>query len=335
MKTLKITLSILCSIILMSCNIWTDSDKSDYYYIRNDEADMPVWVCGNKESETFVIMIHGGPGGSAMFYHDFYYISDMEEEFAFVYWDQRAAGASMGNSSLEYFNMEQFIEDTDMVVDSIIQRYDNPSIFLCGHSWGGLLGTAYLLETEHQDKVNGWIEIDGGHDLETGMVLSRQFVIDYANQEDDKVWNERLEWYEDNQIINMSNVLEHAGYVKEAFGYTPKDEVTSIDFMQTLFLSPQNFLTGLINNQYSAQNFDIWEEDLTDQMDEITIPSLVIWGEHDGILPVPLAQQAYDALGTDEVDKYITILPNSGHSPVDKDKTLFQDSIIEFVNRYR
>lgn len=325
----------LVIVLIYSCNIWVNSEDSDFFYVRNDSADMPVWVNGNKESETFVLVIHGGPGGNSLSFHDYYMFNMMEDDFAFVYWDQRAAGSSMGNSTMEHFSIEQYIEDTDKVIDVINLKYNNPKIFLCGSSWGGTLGTAYLLDSERQNKVSGWIEMNGGHDLQTGMELSRQFVIDYAENRNNKDWNEVLDWYEKNRKITLNNIAKHASYVEEAYGYVPKNETMSGDTFRMMFFSPNNILAMLTNTAYSGLNFDIWDVNFIDQMDQITIPSLVIWGEYDGILPVELAQQAYDVLGTPEDDKYINILPNSGHGPVDRDLDLFHESIIEFVNKYR
>lgn len=38
----------------------------DFFYVENNEAQMPVWVRGNENSEVFIIHLHGGPGGSGI-----------------------------------------------------------------------------------------------------------------------------------------------------------------------------------------------------------------------------------------------------------------------------
>lgn len=342
MKKIKLTLiiAIVTGIFTVACGNVYNAEDSDFFYIRNDGADMSIWVCGNKDSDIFIILIHGGPGGSSQIYHNIEYSNKMEEDFAWVYWDQRAAGSSHGNSGEEYFTLEQFVEDTDKVVDAIKLKYNDPSIFLLGHSWGGCLGTAYLLDVEHQAKVKGWIELDGAHDNVTGEALSRQFVIDYSNtqisegNDDNGKWQDILEWYEDNPQITIDNIIQHSHYVRRAYGYTPKNETVSIDYLSCVFYSPFNYLQTILNNLYSAENFDVCQINLVPDMGNITIPSLIIWGEHDGRCPVPLAQQAYDALGTISDDKSIVILSNSGHEPVDKDIELFQNSVIDFVKKY-
>lgn len=344
MKEIIIKIS-TCFILLTicfftGCDQLYNAENSDFFYIRNDESYMPVWVCGNKESNTFVILIHGGPGGSAQIYHNIVYNNTMEEDFAWVYWDQRAAGSSHGNSGEEYFTLEQFVEDTDKIVDTIRLKYNDPSIILMGHSWGGCLGTAYLLDSERQAKINCWIELDGAHDMISVEALSSQFVIDYANEQLSKEntnkpeWQKILDWYQKNPQINIDNLIEHSHNVRKAYGYTPENQTVSIDYLSCIFNSPFNYLQTMMNNLYTTQNFDVSQINLVTDMNKITIPSLIIWGALDGRCPVPLAQQAYNALGTPEADKSIVLLPNSGHEPVDKDIDLFQDSVRNFIKVY-
>lgn len=340
-KITSLAILIIFISLSYSCDKIYQTENDDFFYIRNNRADMPVWVCGNKESETFIIMLHGGPGGSAQSYHYHKFFNKFEDSYACVYWDQRAAGASHGNSKITDFTIEQFVNDTEKIVDAIRNKYNNPSIFLCGHSWGGCLGTAFLLKDNNQTKIKGWIELDGGHDLVTGYELSKQFVIDYCNIEissnnDPKgEYQEIIDWYSNNPILSKENAFQHSSYVNKAYGYTPKNEVRPYYSFDKFFLSPFGYISSTLNNAYSGFNFEFWNINFIPEMNIIEIPSLIIWGQYDGILPLPLAQQAYDALGTSENDKFKTILPNSGHSPVDKDIELFQRSVIDFVNKYK
>lgn len=56
----KLLILIFC-VSLFSCS--DDSTEiSDTFYLRNDVADMPIWVRGNLDSDNIVIFFHGGPG---------------------------------------------------------------------------------------------------------------------------------------------------------------------------------------------------------------------------------------------------------------------------------
>ena len=74
---------------------------------------MPVFVEGNLNSNTFIILLHGGPGGDSHTYNTgiTYFSDQMEEEFVMVYYDQRGSGTSMGNYKKSDLTMEQYIED--------------------------------------------------------------------------------------------------------------------------------------------------------------------------------------------------------------------------------
>ena len=101
MKTLTCALLAL-ALIGIGCTKDEFQKDGDFFYLRSKGAVMPVWVKGNKASETFVIFLHGGPeGGSSQYYTIFPSHKKIEEHFAIVYWDQRMCGMSQGNPSME------------------------------------------------------------------------------------------------------------------------------------------------------------------------------------------------------------------------------------------
>jgi len=67
----------------------------------------------------------------------------------------------------------------------------------------------------------------------------------------------------------------------------------------------------------------------------ITLPSLIIWGNEDGVIPVAMAQHANDALGTPDTDKTIFILPNAGHYSFYEQPELCAQAIGTFVEKYK
>ena len=77
------------------------------------------------------------------------------------------------------------------------------------------------------------------------------------------------------------------------------------------------------------------ELNLSPEMHKIKIPALVLWGRHDGSLPVELAQDAYDNLGTAENDKYMHIFEYSGHTPFLEEEKDFIEKVKEFIEKYK
>ena len=120
----------------LSCAKDDAFQSGDFFFLVNKGADMPVSVQGNKASGVFILFLHGGPGGTALQKMDLPAFNDLESSYATVFWDQRASGSSQGNSQNNLLTLPQFVEDLDKLVDLISGKYNNPKIFLMGHSFG-------------------------------------------------------------------------------------------------------------------------------------------------------------------------------------------------------
>jgi len=318
--------------------------QGDFFYLVNKKAEMPVSVRGNTSSGVMIIFIHGGPGGTALQKIGLQAFNELEKDYGLVYWDQRGSGSSQGNSSLSDLNLLQFTEDLDKLVDLIKSKYQNPEIFLMGHSWGGCLGTSYVIDEKRQAKIQGWIEVDGAHDNPYGDDLSKQFVIDYAHKEiaagtDVDFWQYVLSWYIENPNFT-TNQLEHYAFVEKAHGYVYDPDLASSENFPNysfayLFDSPANVTAALVNYNNVIKNFIISDIDLTTGMSAISLPTLIIWGAHDGIIPYPMAKQGYDALGTSADRKRIVTLQNSAHNGFHEEPTAFVGAVRDFVEEFR
>lgn len=318
--------------------------EGDFFYLVSKKAQMPVSVRGKTDSGVLIVFLHGGPGGTALQKIGLQAFNELEKHYGLVFWDQRASGSSQGNSQLKDLNLEQFTEDLDKLIDLLREKYHQPKIFLMGHSWGGCLGTNYLIDAGRQAKVGGWIDVDGAHDNPDGDHLSMLFVINYAQQQiaagnDVDFWQYVISWYAENPDFTTDQ-LEHYAFVDEAHGYifdpalAASEQFPNYSFAY-LFESPANVTASLINYNNVIKNFIISDIDLTPKMGSIQIPSLIIWGAHDGIIPYPMAQQAYDALGTTPDRKRIVTLQNSAHNGYHEEPAVFADAVRTFVEEFR
>jgi proline iminopeptidase len=318
--------------------------EGDFFFLVHKKAQMPVAVRGNLSSNVLIVFLHGGPGGTALQKIGLPAFRDLEQRYATVFWDQRGSGSSQGNSPGSLLNLDQFTEDLDKLVDLLRARYPSAAIFLMGHSWGGCLGTSYLTDAARQQKITGWIEVDGAHNNPKADTLSMKFVRSFANSRiangtDERFWNYVLDWYDANPNFT-SDQLEHYAFVDKANGYlfnpdlsdTEKFPNYSFDY---LFDSPANVTAALTNYHHVIHNFVISDIDLTPRMKNITLPSLIIWGAHDGIIPYPMATHALDALGTTPENKSLATLPNSAHNGFYEEPERFSEAVKTFVEKYR
>ncbi len=83
---------------LSSCEKSEFFKTGEYFFLRSEGADMPVWVRGNQNGRVFILVLHGGPGSRASEYIGLPSFDALEKEYALVYWDQRASGNSQGNA---------------------------------------------------------------------------------------------------------------------------------------------------------------------------------------------------------------------------------------------
>lgn len=338
MKNIVAILSVV--IILVSCgkeDLWMEGD---FFFIRHKGADMPVWVRGNTQSNVFILHLHGGPGGSSIDEGVEKVYLPLESDYAMVYWDQRGSGASQGKAKKETITMEQFVGDLELVVDLINSKYNNPKIFLHGHSWGGALGAAFLSTENNQNKIKGWIVLDGAQNWKLGMELSVEWVKNKANESiannnEITYWTDAIDLYNQNPIINSIELMnKHAEYVGKSNGYTFDSNNPNLKrFSGWQLYCP----SGDLNNGSFVKKELIVEltKSYSDGLNNVRIPTLIMWGRHDGILPVELAQEAYEAMGTDSLQKRVFIFENSAHSPNREEPDLFIAEFKMFIEEYK
>ncbi|WP_430232106.1 alpha/beta fold hydrolase [Nitrosomonas communis] len=64
---------------------------------------------------------------------------------------------------------------------------------------------------------------------------------------------------------------------------------------------------------------------------DISVPTLIMWGEYDNMMPAAQAQRFANVLGTDDVQ--ITYIPRAGHFPATDNSNGVADTIINFIRR--
>ncbi|WP_295629024.1 alpha/beta hydrolase [uncultured Nitrosomonas sp.] len=67
------------------------------------------------------------------------------------------------------------------------------------------------------------------------------------------------------------------------------------------------------------------------QYQNITVPTLIMWGEFDNMMPAAQTQRFVHVLGTDDVQ--ITYIPRAGHFPATDNPGCVTDTILNFIRR--
>lgn len=336
-------LIILMSLGLMACSKEDSSlnNLHDTIMVRHKKADMPAYIHGNGTEKVFLIILHGGPGGTGLQYRNSTIRSEIESNNAVVYFDQRGSGSSQGSYSESDVSVDLMAEDVLALVKVLKLKYGSDSkFFLLGHSWGGTLGPAVLLK--NQDVFSGWIDLDGDHDPK-GSYIKNQVALKKIALEQMDLKNSVGYWEE---VIKLVNEVSPNYNADDLFKMNRKSHELEKTLMDDKVINqsqsgdytpPLNVITALWNNNKIISIFienGLYENiSFTNELHKITIPSIVLWGKYDIIVPFVDAQEAYDNLGSTE--KELFIFEKSAHSPNDTEPQLFAEKVIEFINAHK
>ena len=315
---------------------------SDQFFLRFEGADLFVKVDGNRSSNVFILLLHGGPGGDGHDYNNGPAADMLEDRYAVAYLDQRGQGVSQGKYGEERITLMQYARDAEAVAKAIKARYGSEvHVFLSGHSWGGLVGTAALVDTEIESLISGWIEVSGAHDIPK---LNREIIKLYQERAPGYIaagqnvehWTEVLDYV---NSLDTNSIGDELSSELNAFGFKTEqliNEVNAIDpeaFELSKLLNSPLGLTAYISTILTG-NLALEATEsigLTNRLHEITTPTLLLWGEHDYVVPFTLGISAFNRISSE--DKSLIIFNHSGHSPMDNEPEAYVEAIVSFVER--
>jgi len=325
----------------------------DLMYVERGSASMPLHIHGNIDSDVIILILHGGPGGNGLEYRPGVFAETIENEYAVAYFDQRGQGMSQGHLSADESTLDELVEDVRAAIAVIKFKYgQDVSLFLFGHSWGGTLGTAYMVTKDYQEEVNGWIEVDGAHDFDLLLKAQVKMIdslgsIEIQNDRSTEFWNDFMEAaskVDTNDVsiadISSLNSLSFEAEEKLIEAGLIRNGIT--DFLDLGLLAKTTlFSVNPLTNYYSGNsaNSTILGENgiittrIADDLGKISKPTLLLWGAYDLVVPPQLGRQALDSISTN--DKELVILESSGHSPMNNQGGQFRDELIEFIERHK
>lgn len=320
----------------------------DFFFLRNEGADMPIWVKGNTASNNFIVFLHGGPGGSAFLVDEFFeaFTDELEANYGMVYWEQRAAGTTQGNYNASKLTPAQFVEDLEKLILLLKDKYRQPiNIVLMGISWGGYLGNSYLIKSDNQNQIKAWINIVGPNDFLQIANSGRRKLLEYAALEIDRYWNAE-EW---KAIKNWCEQIDTIVYVEDFIQENKFANQADLLMRDSLIMEidPASFNQQLAASLFSPFNPNMWQSnrkaidrsELIEKIlatpvscEKIQIPSLLIGGKFDFVVPEDNLQLQYEQISTPE--KELHILKRSGHAIIGHETNRLLTIIKAFLTKY-
>ncbi len=100
-----------------------------------------IWYkeTGVNNSKPAVIVIHGGPGMSSYYFHD--YLGFLQKDQKVFYYDQRGSGYSEIKPDLSLYNLDNMVNDLEQFRKEVVKK---DKVIIIGHSFGGMVALEYM-----------------------------------------------------------------------------------------------------------------------------------------------------------------------------------------------
>jgi pimeloyl-ACP methyl ester carboxylesterase len=255
-----------------------------------------VSIHGEDSTKPILLLLHGGPGmaqiGVARHFN-----KDLEKNFMVVNWDQRGAGKSYNRKiDRATMNTTQFVNDAIEVSEYLCKTYNRKKIYLCGHSWGSVIGIKAA--SKRPDLYEAYIGVGQVINIIEGQKLSYAFVQENAKRINDIKTLKTLENigpapYNDikklQTVVSLIEKYDGAVY-KGRMNKLVKQGTSTKDY--SLWDWVWRFNKGI---KFSLQTLlpHTLQVNLTNEINSLTIPTYFIMGQNDQQTPLPLVENYY------------------------------------------
>ena len=335
------------SLTLSCCeNPEISTNADDFFNIEENNAVLPVWIRGNTSSGKIILFLQGGPASPAIDFARVDYPGwrkTLEKDFAIAYFDYRGVGNKQGTFDLNTVSYGQYMKDVHKILLFLKAKYNNPELFILGHSWGGYLAYHYLLHYQSVTSVKGFISADGSITTDYEAIrwqyrkaYLNRITTEFINaQEDVAFWMEVQSWIDATDVIDTDEEkMQWNIYVAKATAEADYPVGTS-DYLKVAFFSPYNILSYLATGKDDVVSNKLFEEEkdfhILDQINHITLPVLFITGQYDDVAPPEELKVAYERIGS--VNKHFTVINDAGHESFLNSPIEFHKRVVDFINQ--
>ncbi len=238
-------------------------------------------------------------------------------------------------------------------IDALMQHeYPGRKFFFIADDWGGGIASSYA--AAHNDRLEGFILLDpiafDGYPVNEIQAIGRgagipntpegdqAFAMGFGAFDQTLVQIYKTMVYDPNVYNNYTLRSITFPYVDVDYERNPKgDGVTDVASSATMglklhairvladraaILSPALLLPYHPEHNPEGVKYE-----------NITVPSLIMWGEYDNMMPAAQTQRFANVLGTDDVQ--LTLVPRAGHFAGTDQPRYVSDTIVNFVRRVK
>jgi len=286
--------------------------------ITTPAGDFSVWTkrVGNNPSIR-LLLLHGGPGAT----HEYFECFDSFLPAAgveYYYYDQLGSSYSDAPDDPSLWETDRFVDEVEQV--RVALGLDADSLFLLGHSWGGVLAVEYALRYQQHLK---------------GLVISNMMMsIPAYNAYAQSTFLPTM----DPAVVAEIQAMEAAGSTDN-----PRyEELLQPHYEQHVLRMPAEQWPDPVNRAFAHINASIYvpmqgpselgasgklvEWDRIADLSSITVPTLVIGGAHDTMDPAHMEKVAADL----PQGRYLHCADGS-HMAMYDDQETYMAGLVEFL----
>ena len=288
------------------CEI-TVNDSKQWLTLRGKNKDAPV-----------ILFLSGGPGGSQMG-NARVALSELEDNFVMVQWDQPGSGKSRWAVPRQQITLNRYLQDGHAVTQYLKQKFGKKKIYVIGESWGSALGV--LLMQRHPEDYAAFIGSGQMVDFAQTEVDDYKLALKIAKERGDTAKVKQLErrgsppYYGDSVIFDMLAYLQYLDNEMARRGNinpSKSNIYASVLAPEYGLIDKYNWAAGLFRtlDQVFPQLYNI---NFRKSATKLEVPMYFLLGRHDLNAPTYLAEEYYQLLNAPK--KELVWFEHSGHAP--------------------
>ncbi|TMN20803.1 alpha/beta fold hydrolase [Lentibacillus cibarius] len=256
------------------------------------------------EEKPVCFILHGGPGGTHVNFKP--YLNKLTTGMQLVYIDNRGSGFSEKEPQSMY-TIENNVED----IEALRKYLGLGKILLLGHSYGGM--TAMRYAARYRENLVGMLLVTTSPSYRF-IEKAKSFVARNGTKEQQEIADVLWEgaFTSDEQLAKYYEIMAPLYSVADKSSESPEPRPETFRSYEALNEGFGGFLR---------------EFDVTDELHDIQVPTLVIAGRHDWITPVNENELIAEKLP----DSQLVIFENSSHNVIKDEAEGFNNVVLEFV----
>jgi len=311
-------IALLLGCLLVACQSEPDAlfvkegtariNGSDIYYKRYAIGKDSVSVWQRKA----IVVVHGGP----VMDHSYFipHLDELAGEYQLFFYDQRASGRSAVEIDTAAMNLAGFVEDIEL----LRKELGFEKVNLLGHSWGGLIAMKYAIKyagnLEHLVLSSSMAPSAEDWQAET-LEIGKRVTPEETKQRQALLASGDLQAEDPRQAVEQLLLQSFAPQMYNRDNLDSLKLYVPIDFMK------RSQIYGLLRPDMSS--FDLYPD-----MEKITCPTLMIYGE----------TEPANTIYTDKIEgrvksSELVIIKKAGHFPFIEQRKAYSEAVLGFLSR--